>query len=128
MVCLDKNSRTELVYPAIYRHFKGKYYATMGTSKPIESFKIIGGVADVVTAICMHAEHTETKDAIAIFNINNEWVHLKDKCDKEMVLYKSLYDNHGVYCRDVENFLEKIDSERKDNVTNQKYRFEPVEY
>lgn len=31
----------ELKYPAIYRHFKNKYYATMGVSKPINSNEVI---------------------------------------------------------------------------------------
>lgn len=31
----------ELKYPAIYKHFKKKYYATMGVSKPINGNEII---------------------------------------------------------------------------------------
>lgn len=120
---LDKRT---LIYPAIYRHFKGKCYATMGTSKPINSHEILSCAIDPVSAICMHAEHTEIKEAIAIFQINDGWFHFDEKCNKEIVLYKSLYDNHGVYARDVDMFLSEIDSTREDNVTSQDYRFELV--
>lgn len=123
-----KKEERLLMYPAIYKHFKGNDYATMGVSHPVKSEKMKKGIVDPIRSVCMYAEDTETKNAIAIFNINGEWVHLEEECDNGLVLYKSLYDNHGVYCRDVEMFMSEIDVEREDNVTKQKHRFELVEY
>lgn len=124
-----KKDERVLIYPAIYKHFKGKDYATMGVSRPLSAEKLtqVYG-ANPVSKILMHAEHTEMKKTIAIFSIDGEWFHLKDDCNKGVVLYKSLYDNHGVYCRDIEMFMSEVDGEREDNVTKQKYRFELVEY
>lgn len=114
-------SKRVLMYPAIYKHFKDRYYATMGISKPVK-------IVDLTMQVFMYAEDTETKDVIAIFNINGEYAHLEGHYGKALVLYKSLYDNHGVYCRDSEMFMSEIDVEREDNVTKQKHRFELVEY
>lgn len=116
-----KKEERVLIYPAIYKHFKDKYYATMGVSHPVKAVR-------PTMQVFMYAENTETKDVIPIFNINGEYVHLEAHYDKGLVLYKSLYDNHGVYCRDSEMFMSEIDKEREDNVTKQKHRFELVEY
>lgn len=52
-------------------------------------------------------EHTETREVL--------------------VSYQALYPPYGMYARPLEMFLEEVDSEREDNTTNQKYRFEIYE-
>lgn len=44
-----------------------------------------------------------------------------------LVSYQALYPPYGMYARPIDMFLEEIDNEREDNVTNQKYRFELYE-
>ena len=44
-----------------------------------------------------------------------------------LVSYQALYPPYGMYARPINLFLEEIDTEREDNVTNQKYRFELYE-
>lgn len=44
-----------------------------------------------------------------------------------LVSYQALYPPYGMYARPIDMFLEEIDTEREDNVTNQKYRFELYE-
>ena len=44
---------------------------------------------------------------------------------KEKVIYRALYGDQNLWVRDKEDFLSEV-GERKDNVTNQKYRFEIV--
>ncbi len=44
-----------------------------------------------------------------------------------LVSYQALYPPYGMYARPLEMFLEEIDQEREDNITNQKYRFEIYE-
>nr|WP_288564229.1 DUF1653 domain-containing protein [uncultured Romboutsia sp.] len=44
-----------------------------------------------------------------------------------LVSYQALYPPYGMYARPINMFLEEIDTEREDNVTNQKYRFELYE-
>lgn len=41
-----------------------------------------------------------------------------------MVSYQALYPPYKMYIRPLDMFLEEVDIERKDNITNQKYRFE----
>lgn len=123
-----KKEERVLMYPAIYKHFKGKDYATMGISHPVKFETIKKETVDPIRLVFMHAEDSETKKAIAILSVGGEWVHLEEEYNKGLVLYKSLYDNHGVYCRDVEMFMSEIDVKREDNVTKQKHRFELVEY
>lgn len=44
---------------------------------------------------------------------------------KSLVVYRSMQDG-VLYSRDAEDFVKEIPSDREDNVTRQKYRFEPV--
>ena len=44
-----------------------------------------------------------------------------------LVSYQALYPPYGMYARPINMFLEEIDTEREDNLTNQKYRFELYE-
>lgn len=124
---VSKNKR-ELVSPAIYKHFKDKYYATVGV------VKAIGGVSlseeDIDSKIVLIAEYTEAKDSesleVKIINLDGVYYHLRDDLS-DLVLYKSLYDNHRAYVRDIDMFLSEVDKEKYPNV-EQEYRFELVRY
>ncbi|OON97393.1 MAG: hypothetical protein ATN36_03660 [Epulopiscium sp. Nele67-Bin005] len=41
-----------------------------------------------------------------------------------MVAYQALYEPYHMSVRPLEMFVEKVEENRKDNITNQKYRFE----
>lgn len=123
--------KSDLKYPAIYKHFKDKYYATMGISEPIECRTLINicrlREVDAVALIKMTVNHTERFEEIKIFEMDETWYHLKEDCKEKLVLYKSLYDNHGAYARDIYMFSSEVDKEKYPDVT-QKYRFELFNY
>lgn len=116
----------KLKYPAIYKHFKEKFYATMGLSTyiNIHKFKEIleqDGV-DVFKLSKMGVSFTEADEEILCVNYKDKWYHF-DVCREDLVIYKSLYDNKGAYGRPVDMFLSEVDREKYPNVS-QKYRFE----
>lgn len=119
----------ELKYPAIYKHFKGKYYATMGTSKPIKCCDLINACKfkniDPISLIKMRFTHTEIEEDITIFELDNKWYHLEEDSEDILVLYKSLHTCYGSYARPYEMFLSEVDREKYPNV-EQKYRLEEV--
>ena len=41
-----------------------------------------------------------------------------------LVSYQALYPPYGMFVRSLDMFIEKIDENREDNITKQKYRFE----
>lgn len=124
--------KRELKYPAIYRHFKDKIYATMGVSLPL-SFEDIEDYClehntKPIKLLDFEGIFTEKKDVyIAIFKIEGGWYHLEDDCEDKLVLYKSLYDNKGCYARPYDMFLSKVDKEKYPNI-QQEFRFECIAY
>lgn len=110
----------EILYPAIYRHFKNKFYATMAISHPaVRSF-----ITAIVEKECemYNAIDTETKEVIHIYKFANEYYH-NDSRKCSYVLYKSLYDDTGIYARELEIFESEVDKEKYPD-TFQRYRFE----
>ncbi len=55
-----------------------------------------------------------------------EGIALDSETKERMVVYKPIYDRQDskIWVRSEKMFLEKIDRERKDNITKQEYRFE----
>lgn len=126
---MEKKTFREVKYPAIYKHFKNKYYATMGVSKPINSNEAISlcqeiGI-DPLSITFMSAKYTENNIDIRLLKLNGQWHHLEEVCRDILVIYKSLYDGSGAYARPIEMFLSKVDKEKYPNV-KQEYRFEEI--
>lgn len=118
----------ELKYPAIYKHFKNKYYATMGISKPmyVEEYEkyLEDNNLKLWDVNFLWFEHTESNKSIPVCMINGEYRHLREP-NKKLVLYKSLYDDKGTYARELDMFMSEVDKEKYPDV-KQKYRFEEV--
>ena len=120
--------KQEIIYPAIYKHFKNeleptKYiYATIGVSKPLDFNKVRYERTMLV------AEHTETKRGISIFVTDKgEIFHCMQDCKETLVIYKSLYNDAMSHARPLEMFLGEVDKEKYPNV-EQQFRFELVRY
>lgn len=116
--------------PAIYKHFKGKYYATMFISIPksMDSIRDMckeNEIEDPIRSMFMSANFTEGNNQISLLNINNIICHLEEQCDSPLVIYKSLYDNSGAYARPINMFLSEVDKDKYPNV-EQQYRFEVI--
>ena len=107
----------KLQYPAIYKHFKGMYYATMGISKPTNSTE---GMTEV-----LEIKHTELGTRFMIYKKDNDFYHNEKDSSDTLAIYRSLYDA-GSYGRPLEMFLSKTDKE-KYRFATQEYRLELVE-
>ena len=113
-------SRTLKPYQ-IYRHFKNKMYCVIGVSIPTEYEKLQHWEH------VFPAKHTErtVNSAVYIYNQEGKYKHDAEDCNETLVLYRSLYDDSGVYVRPIEMFLSEVDHEKYPDV-KQKYRMELV--
>ncbi|MCD3329316.1 DUF1653 domain-containing protein [Clostridium botulinum] len=127
------SNKRELVYPAIYKHFKhtedgilnNYMYVTMGISKPLEDYdnelqKTMSAMKDILVV-----NLTESNDQIVVFEKEQCYYHKFKDYNSELVIYKSLYNNHIAYAKPLDMFLSEVDKEKYPNV-DQKYRFELV--
>ena len=117
----------ELKYPAIYRHFKNKYYATMGESEAISLNKLKQLIENAYEEydFKIYTTHTEKGEDIQCYFIGSKWYHCDMEDKSRLVIYKSLYDGSGAYTRPIDMFLSDVDKEKYPYV-EQKYRFEIV--
>lgn len=124
----------EIVVNGIYRHFKhdengGSYnnhmYVVLGVSKAVEYGELLSMInKETFNNVFIYAKDTENNNIVCIFEHEGQLYHKNDK-DKNLVIYKSLYDNHIAYARPVDMFLGEVDEERYPNAI-QRYRFEQV--
>lgn len=124
----------KLKYPAIYKHFKGGLYMTMGISKVVtcdeldKIFKNIGCINRLdALEYRFGSRHTETKEDVIIYKDNKgNFYHLKTVDNNtNLIIYKTLYDGSGAYARPMDMFLSKVDKEKYPQST-QEYRFEEL--
>lgn len=126
-----------LTYPAVYKHFKNKYYATMGCSLGATKKFIAGllkeGQVEFIGYFRLVGQElsdgTEPDNAFIPFYRDKEglYIHLVDDVwgsitPGTLVIYKSLYDLSPVYGREVTQFFSKVD---RDKYTREEY---PQEY
>lgn len=121
----------ELKYPAIYKHFEDKFYATIGVSTYIEVdiFREMLKKDDDLVFFNLpnvYVSYTEAKRGFFAAKYRDRWYHF-DVCKEDVVLYKSLEDGNGIYGRPIEIFLSEVDREKYPEVL-QKYRFEEYRY
>ncbi len=108
----------DIKYPAIYKHFKDKYYAVMSISKANGDENISK------EAKILQGYHTELNRNIDIYKLGDLYYH-DENLEDTLVLYKALYDDKGIYARPIDMFLSEVDKEKYPDI-EQKYRFELV--
>lgn len=126
----ERQELQELKFPAIYKHFKNKFYATMGIAHRLDEkdfFDLIMGEEDYV----LNVKFTESEDLmIKVFKKGDNYYYCNCYVPKDVndiVLYKSLYDDSPVYGRPFEMFAGKVDKDKYPNV-EQKWRLELYQY
>lgn len=107
----------------IYRHFKGKYYATLGVSTPISEQEF----SELLPVHHMkQVYHTELERNIMIIQKDNKLYHRDIFSEDELVIYTPLYfSDYPIYARPKNMFLSPVDKEKYPEA-NQEYRMELI--
>lgn len=72
----------------------------------------------------------EVKRLYRHFKGNLYYVHdiaVHSETGEKMVVYQAMYGDYGMFVRPFYMFIEEVEEGRKNNITNQKYRFEIFE-
>lgn len=121
------------VYPhTIYRHFKGKYYATVAESAPctpinLEALKnSCSGYHYYLEPTIITGDENKKIKVLLLATDNHSFnlYHSSIDCNDNLVIYKSLYDDTTTYARTKSDFLSPVDREKYPNV-EQDNRFSP---
>ena len=107
----------------IYRHFKGKYYATLGVSTPINKEEF---VTIINNSKIRNVYHTELNKDITIVFKDNKYYHNIEVSENDLVIYVPLYfSDYNIYARPKDMFLSKVDKNKHPKAT-QEYRMELI--
>ena len=102
----------QLKYPAIYRHFEGEYYTTMGISKSIDEDEfqnyLKSNNLELWQVDFLWCIYNQTNQPIPIVKINGEYKHFF-KPKKSLAIYKDLYSDKGPSVMVLDLFLSDID-------------------
>lgn len=120
MIVLKKklNDKRDIKTPHIYRHFKGKEYVTMAISYPNKDI-------EKRNQDKLKATHTETNIMIDIYKYKDLYFHDENIDSNPLIIYKTLYDDSGVFARPKEMFLSLVDKSKYPDIKI-KYRFEEI--
>lgn len=125
VISIEDGSKNKFNSYSIYRHFKGKYYASIDISTSIDE-NVLNSVLKFSEAMNFNSfkvQHTETKNTSMVVEVFGRWYHSSLFNREDLVLYKSLYDNEMTYARPKEMFLSPVDKE-KYSKSHQEFRFE----
>lgn len=130
----DKYSQ-QFSHHSIYRHFKGKYYATIDKSLPLNDTELKSlietklSMEDNYSIDVQHTEKTvlvngqESAKIDTAYCIDGAWYHSSDFDTQELCLYKALYNNELTYARPMDMFLSPVDKNKYPDAS-QEFRFE----
>lgn len=125
----EREDCQDIKTPAIYKHFKGNFYATMGIAHRLNGREFYDTIIENEDC-SLEVQFTENDVIIQVLKKDDEYYyyncHIPEYVN-DIVLYKSLYDDSLIYTRPLDMFASKVDKVKYPD-TEQEWRFELYKY
>ena len=105
---------SEILFPAIYKHYKGMFYITLGIAHLETKQCIQAKIKQAKSVYVLDGLNTETKKHASVYKIDGEYyAHIDSYGEEESVVYVNTFQPDKPYIRPTRVFKEVVNGKER---------------